>query len=234
MSPENPRDRSRSEPIETFEEIWSRRAALAVAAGGLVTAGALLVLGFEAQRRQSGQSDAGKLPYREFVEQFLESRMQCASGYPEFQTRQLSETCRRRLIDDFQRSPLYQKIARDTVRWFEENRGLRLVAKDDLSEQLELGKFLSISRVEIRDAAFMARLQNTPEGRLLVRRFPRFKLSQDRSSLIVSYGYVLAHSDCFRNLPMQAITDVDVSHVSEEEQSIFLGVRSRGSPPNSR
>jgi hypothetical protein len=235
MSPENPRDRSRSEPIETFEEKWSRRAALAVAAGGLVTAGALLILGFEAQRRQSGQNDAGKLPYREFLEQFLESRMRSAYRfYPQFRTRQLSETCKRRLIEDFKRSPLYDKIARDTVRWFEENRRLGLVAKDDLSEKLELGKFLSIPRVEIKDAAFMANLRNTPEGRLLVRTFPRFRLSQDGSSLVVSHGFVLAHSDCFRNIPMQAITEVDVSRVSEEEQSIFLGVRSRGSPPKSR
>jgi hypothetical protein len=175
-----------SGPIETFEEKWSRRAALAVAAAGLVTAGTLLVLGFEAQRRQFGQNDAGKLPYREFVEQFLESRMQCAYSYPEFQTRQLSETSKRRLIEGFKRSPLYEKMARDTVRWFEENRRLRLVARDDLSEQLELARFLSIPRVEIKDAAFMASLQNTPEGRLLVRRFPRYRLSQDKSSLVVS------------------------------------------------
>ena len=234
MSPENPRDRSRSEPIKTFEEKWSRRAALAVAAVGLATAGALVFLGFEAQRGQSGQNGAGKLPDREFVEQFLESRMQCASVYPEFHTRQLSETYKRRLIEDFKRSPLYEKMARDTVRWFEENRRLGLVARDDLSEQRELVKFLSLPRVEIKDAAFMASLENTPEGRLLVRRFPRFALSQDKSSLQVSYGYVLAHSDGFRNIPMQAITDVDVSRVSEEEQSIFQGVRSRGSPPNSR
>jgi hypothetical protein len=169
MSPENPRDQSRPEPIETFEEKWSRRAALAVAAGGLVTAGALLVLGFEAQRSQSGQNDAGKLHYREFVEQFLEARMRSAYLlYPEFLTRQLSETSKRRLIEDFKRSPLCDKIARDTVLWFEENRRLGLVAKDDLSEQRELVKFLSIPGVEIKDAAFMANLPNTPEGRLLV------------------------------------------------------------------
>jgi hypothetical protein len=141
---------------------------------------------------------------------------------------------KRRLIEDFKRSPLYEKMARDTVRWFEENRGLRLVAKDDLSEQLELARFLTIPRIEITDAAFVASLRNTPEGRLLVRRFPRYGLSPDNSSLVVSYGFVLAHSDCFRNIPMQAITEVDVSRVSEEEQSIFMGVRSRGSPPNSR
>jgi hypothetical protein len=223
-----------SGPIETFEEKWSRRAALAVAAVGLATAGALVFLGFEAQRGQSGQNHASKLPCREFVEQFLESRMQCAYSYPEFHTRQLSETCQRRLIEDFKRSPLYEKMARDTVRWFEENRRLGMVASDDLSEQLELAKFLCIPRVEIKDAAFLASLQNTPEGRLLVRRFPRFKLSQDKSSFVVYYGYVLAHSDCFRNIPMQVITEVDVSQVSEAEQSIFLGVRSRGSPPNSR
>ena len=164
MSPENPRDRPMSEPIETLEEKWSRRAALAVAAGGLVTAGALLILGFEAQRSQSGQNDAGKLPYREFVEQFLESRMQCAYGYPEFHTRQLSETSKRRMIEGFKRSPLYDKIARDTVRWFEENRRLGLVARDDLSEQLELGKFLSIPRVEIKDTAFMASLARSASG----------------------------------------------------------------------
>jgi hypothetical protein len=120
------------------------------------------------------------------------------------------------------------------VRWFEENRRLGLVARDDLSEQLELAKFLGIEHVEIKDAAFMARLQNTPDGRLLVRRFSRFKLSQDKSSLVVSYGYVLADPDCFRNIPRQAITEVGVSRMSDEEQSIFLGVRWRGSPPNSR
>jgi hypothetical protein len=235
MSPENRRDRSRSELNETFEEKWSRRTALAVAAGGLATAGALLLLGFEAQWSQSGQNDAGKLPYREFVEQSLESRMRCACRFhPEFQTRQVSESCNRRLIEDFKRSPLYEKMVRDTVRWFEENRRLGLVAKDDLSEKLELAKFLSIPCVEIKDAAFMASLQNTPEGRLLVRRFPRFRLSQDKSSLVVCYGFVLAHSDCFRNIPMQAITEVDVSRVSEAEQSIFLEARSRGLPPNSR
>ena len=94
-----------SGPIETFEEKWSRRAALAVAAGGLVTAGTLLVLGFEAQRRQFGQNDAGKLPYREFVEQFLESRMQCASNYPQFHTRQLSDTCKTAADRRFQAQP---------------------------------------------------------------------------------------------------------------------------------
>jgi hypothetical protein len=130
------------------------------------------------------------------------------------------------LIEDFKRSPFYDKIARDTVRWFEENRRLGLVAKNDLSEKLELGKFLTIPRLEITDAAFKANLPNTPEGRLLVRRFPRFRLSQDNSSLVVCYGFVLAHSDCFRNIPMQAITEVDVSRVSEKEQSIFLGIRS--------
>jgi hypothetical protein len=223
-----------SEPIETLEEKWSRRAALAVAAGGLVTAGALLILGFEAQRSQSGQNDAGKLPYREFVEQFLESRMQCASNYALFHTRQLSETCKRRLIEDFKRSPLYEKMARDTVRWFEENRRLGSVARDDLSEQLALTKFLGKAHVEINDAAFMASLQNTPDGRLLVWRFSRFNLSQDESSLVVSYSYVLADPDCFRNIPRQAITEVEVSRVSEEERSIFPRVHSQGSPPNSR
>ena len=223
-----------SGPIERFEEKWSRRAALAVAAAGLVTAGALVFLGFEAQWRQFGQNDAGKLPYREFVEQFLESRMQCAYGYPEFHTRQLSEMCKRRLIEDFKHSPLYEKMARDTVRWFEENRRLGLVARDDLSEQLELARFLTIPRIEITDAAFVASLRNTPEGRLLVRRFPRYGLSQDKSSLVVSYGYVLAHSDCFRNIPGQAITEVDVFRVSEEEQSIFQGSTFAGIAPESK
>jgi hypothetical protein len=234
MSPENRRDRSRSGPIETLEEKWSRRAALAVAAGGLVTAGALVFLGFEAQWSQSGQNDAGKLPSREFVEQFLESRIRRAYLDPEFRTRQLSETCKRRLIEDFQRSPLYEKMARDTVRWFEENRRLGSVAMDDLSEKLELAKFLSLPRVEIKDAAFLANLQNTPEGRFFVRRFPRYGLSQDKSCVVVCYGFILSHSDCFRDIPMQAITEVDVSRVSEEGHSLFLRVDSRGSPPNSR
>jgi hypothetical protein len=207
---------------------------MAVAAGGLATAGALVFLGFEAQGRQSGQNDAGKLPCREFVEQFLESWMHRASLYWDFHTRQLSETCKRRMIEDFKRSPLYEKMARDSVRWFEENRRLGSVARDDLSEQLELAMFLGIPRVEIKAAAFMASLQNTPEGRFLVRRFPRFKLSQDKSSFVFCYGYILAHSDCFRHIPMQAITEVDVFRVSEEEQSIFQGSTFAGIAPESK
>jgi hypothetical protein len=234
MSPDNPRDRSRPEPVETFEERWSRRAALVVAASGLATAGALLFQGFEAERGLSGQNDAGKLPYREFVEQFLESRMRSANYEADFRTRQISETRNRQLIEDFKRSPVYDKIARDTVRWFEENRRLASVARDDVFEKSELAKYMNVPQLEIKDAAFIANLGNTPEGRLLLGRLSRNHLSQDRSSLVVSYGNVVVHSDCFRKIPMKMITEVDVSRLLEEEQSILLRARWRGSPPNSR
>jgi hypothetical protein len=233
MSPEDPRDRSRPEPVETFEERWSRRAALVVVASGLATAGALVFQGFEAERRLSGQNGAGKLPYRTFVEQYLQSVMRIAYVEPDFRTRPLSEERQRQLIEDFKRSPLYDKIARDTVRWFEQDRRLASVARDDLFEKIELSEYLNVPLLEIKDAAFIANLANTPEGRFLLGRLSR-QISQDRSSLVVCYGNVLVHSDCFRKIPMKMIADVDVSRLREEEQSILLRARWRGSPPNCR
>jgi hypothetical protein len=205
-----------------------------VAASGLATAGALVFQGFEAERRRSGQNDAGKLPYRTFVEQYLESLMRSACFDPGFPTRPLSGERERQLIEDFKRSPVYDKIARDTVRWFEENRRLAFVARDDVFEKVELARYLSVPLLEIKDAAFIANLGYTPEGRFLLGRLSRNGLSQDRSSLVVCYGNVLVHSDCFRKIPMKMITEVDVSRLLEEEQAILLGVRWRGSPPNSR
>jgi hypothetical protein len=203
-----------------------------VAASGLATAGALLFQGFEAERRLSGQNDAGKLPYRTFVEQYLESQMRSAYIEPDFHS--LSEERERQLIEDFKRSPVYDKIARDTVRWFEENRRLASVARDDVFEKIELRNYMGDSHLEIKDAAFIANLGNTPEGRFLLGRFSRDRLSQDRSSLVVSYDNVVTHSDCFRKIPMTMIAEVDASRLLEEEQSILLRVRWQGSPPNSR
>jgi hypothetical protein len=234
MSSENSRDRSRPEPVETFEERWSRRAALVVAASGLATAGVLLFQGVEAERTLARQNDAGKLPFRRFVEQYLESRMRRAYLEADFRTWQISETGNRRLIEDFKRSPVYDKIARDTVRWFEENRRLASVAGDDLFEKNELAKYLDVSQLEIKDAAFIANLGNTPEGRFLLGRLSANHLSQDRSSLVVCYGSVLVHSDCFRKIPMNRIAEVDVSRLPEEEQSILLQVRWPGPPADSR
>jgi hypothetical protein len=221
MSRDNPRDRCKPEPIETFEEKWSRRAASWIAAAGLATVGALLFQGFEAERIQSGQNCAGELPYREFVEQYLESRMRRAYDLETgFDPRQLSEARRRRLIEDFKRCPLYDKIARDTVRWFEENRRLVSVAKNDLFEKNRLAQYLSERLFEIKDAAFIANLGNTPEGRFLLGRMSR-TLSQDRSCLVVSYGNVIVHSDCFINVKMTDITDIDLTELMEQEQADF-------------
>src|SRR5262245_20917768 len=119
MSPGNPDDKSKPGSIETFERRWGRRTAPLIGAGGLATAGGLFCLG-GGRGGWEGRNAEGMLPHREFIEQFLESRMR--SPTPEIRHRQL--------IQEFKGSALYARIVRDTVQWFEENRHLDEVAKD--------------------------------------------------------------------------------------------------------
>jgi hypothetical protein len=204
--------------MASFEQKWSRRVALVVGAGGLATAGVLLFQGFEAERRQSARGNAQMLPYREFVEQFLESRIRIAYFLAPFGQPEISDTRKRHLIEEFKRGLVYEKIARETEQWFKENRRLAAVARDDPAETGALWYFLSSRLVEIK-GDFVANLENTPEGRFLLSKSPEGRFDRTRSSLIVSYGNIITHSDCFLNLDSRAIFETEVSRLGEQRHS---------------
>jgi hypothetical protein len=215
MSPDHPVDRSARAPLASFEDKWSRRAALLVGAGGLATAGVLLFQGFEAGQRQSARSDARMLPYHEFLEQLLESRIRASYSHVSFGRPEISGTRKRHLIEEFKRGPLYEKIARETQRWFKENRRLAVVARDDVAEMEAFSYFLASRLVGIQGDV-VANLENTPEGRFLLGKLPRGRFDRARSSLIVTYGNVITHSVCFLNVDSRAIFETEVSRLGEQ------------------
>jgi hypothetical protein len=192
MSPAN--------PFQTFEENWGRRAAVLIVVGGLVTAATLLYLGFETEARQAGLSPGDSLLYPEFLEQCFESLMRRADYDPSFRPLPIPAARKQQLKKAFKDGPLYDKLFQDTVHWFEEERGLARVNENDLDERISVINYLNRQFLEVSDAAFIANLGKTPEGRFFLQAVLPDGLSEDRSSIIIDYAIILCNYRCFHNV----------------------------------
>jgi hypothetical protein len=164
-------------------------------------------MAFVSARERPGSSNEQRLPYREFLQRCIASRLPEAYMHPAL--RPLSIRDARKVGDSerFRAGPIYEKISSDTVQWFEEEWRAAEV-RYGVDERRKVADFMVTRFLEINDGAFIARLEENPEGRVTLSLLKPDDLSKDRTSLVVSYSFLLSHSNCFIDVDMSKVREV--------------------------
>jgi hypothetical protein len=212
MQKENPAGATGPGRIGALEETWTRRGAILVAAVGISVAGGLLWEGFVTA---SKHPDGELVACATLADRCSRSLMRYA--YTDTSLPPRSEAQKARDIETFLHVALHRKIHAVVVQWLRARHGAEV--RDNPEERRRVTDFLSGKFLEVADARWVARLEETPEGRWLLGVLGPMpdRIREDRSSLVISYAMLMTHFDCF--------LDVDVSRLREAERESEIGPR---------
>jgi hypothetical protein len=213
------RDRRRGHDprrVSDFEEKWCRRAALLVGAMGLVVAGSLLGIGISDRSRELASESL--VPCGTLVDRCIEPLLVNAHAPPVFRPLAIPDARKQQMMECFKQGPLYLKIHRETVQWMEEESN-PVVVHDNWDERRKLFDYLASRFLEINDAAFIANLEQTPQGRYLIETAAPDEISKDRTVMAISYVRTLTHYDCLITLDMNKVRGIQKVAGSRNEDS---------------
>jgi hypothetical protein len=193
------------ERVSDFEERWSRRAALLIAAMGLVVVGSLLGIGIADRSREAASESL--VSCATLVDRYIEPLLVNANATPVFRPLAVSEVRTQQMMNRFKGGPLYLKIHGETVQWLNEESNFAVV-HDNWNERRKVGDYLASRFLEIHDVAFIEELEKSPQGRYLIETATPDEIGKDRTFMAISYVRLLTHYDCFIDLDMNKVREI--------------------------
>ena len=179
-------------------------------AGNLMSAGVVAIAGWLISGSIQQTPSDPVTSTEGFVEQCLLTQMRKA--YANGELASVPDTKKTQNITQFRNCNLYSMIFHHAA-LFEREGAFARIGANDVEEETKIIYFLIDHTAEINDPEFLAGLHKTPEGRRFLEDLPKGAISEDRSTLMVSYARIMTHFNCFIGTD-----DMDVVVVSDLRQ----------------